>query len=187
MTTVFERVRLTVGLAHAASGATLVVDTSEGDRLEVGSAPTADLDLCTMRRSVIHSGRLGRPDAAWADTDMEIGGLLERHRGDIHRRRFGAIEHWFATLLHPGHVFDRLENLDADPELAALVEVTLKPDPCLGITLVAVRAVGDGTEEHVAEATEIAYAACLADELDFTTLGRPSGAPARTPDKESNG
>lgn len=187
MTTVFERVRLTVGLAHVASGATLIVDTSEGDRLEVGASPTADLDLCTIRRSVIGSARHGRPDDAWADTDFMIGGLLDRHRGDIHRRRFGAIEHWFATLLHPGHVFDRLENLDADAALAALVEVKLKPDPGLGVTVVAVRAVAEGTEEHVAEAAEIAYAACLADELDFATQSRSLRTASRTPDKEGNG
>ena len=87
MNTVFERLRLTVGLAHAASGATLIVDTCEGDRLEVGASPNADLDLCTMRLSVIGSARLGRPDDAWADTNLTIGGLLDRHRGDIHRRR----------------------------------------------------------------------------------------------------
>ena len=184
MNTVFERLRLTVGLAHAASGATLIVDTCEGDRLEVGASPNADLDLCTMRLSVIGSARLGRPDDAWADTNLTIGGLLDRHRGDIHRRRFGAIEHWFATLLHPGHVFDRIENLDADPNLAALVEVNLKPDPGLGVTVVAVRAVAGGTEEHVAEVAEIAYAACLADELEYETQTRSLRATARTHDKE---
>ena len=79
MNTVFERLRLTVGLAHAVSGATLIVDTCQGDRLEVGASPNADLDLCTMRRSVIGSARLGRPDDAWADTNLTIGGLLDRH------------------------------------------------------------------------------------------------------------
>ena len=139
-----------------------------------------------MRRSVIGSARLGRPDDAWADTNFTIGGLLDRHRGDIHRRRFGAIEHWFATLLHPGHVFDRIESLDADPALAALVEVNLKPDPGLGVTVVAVRAVAEGTEEHVAEVAEIAYAVCLADELEYETQTRSLRATARTHDKEGN-
>lgn len=177
MTTVFDRIRLTVGLAHAASGATLVVDTPEGQRLNVHRGPDADVDLCTMRRSVIGSARLGRPDQAWADTELRIGGLLEAYRADIHRRRFGPIEHWFATLLHPGHVFDRLESLDIDPELSVFVEVTLKPDPGLGVTLVAVRATAAGTEAHVSEATEIAYAACVADELDYVSQHQIVGGP----------
>ncbi|MEM8708642.1 MAG: hypothetical protein AAGE98_19425 [Actinomycetota bacterium] len=183
MTTVFDRVRLMVGLAHAASGATLVVDTPEGDRLAVHTGPDADLDLCTMRRSVIGSARLGRPDQAWAGTEVQIGGLLERRRGDIHRRRFGATEHLFATVMHPGHVFDRLESLDADPELCARVEVTLKPDPGLGITVVIVRATDDGTEDDVAEATEVAYAACLADEL----AAMPTTSRSLHPEQENNG
>ena len=51
-----------------------------------------------MRLSVIGSAR-NWPDRA--DTNLTIGGLLDRHRGDIHRRRFGAIEHWFATHFTP--------------------------------------------------------------------------------------
>ncbi|MEM9464839.1 MAG: hypothetical protein AAGA90_05685 [Actinomycetota bacterium] len=187
MTTVFERVRLTVGLAHAAPGATLVVDTNDGDRVEVHRGPDADVDVCALRRSVIVSARLGRPDQAWSDTSMVIGGLLECHRGDIHRRRVGAVEHWFATLLHPGHVFDRIEALDVEPDIAERVEVTLKPDPGLGVTLVAVRAVADGTEADVAEAAERAWAACVADEfaLGATRADVPVPDPARA-DQEPN-
>ncbi|MEM9200676.1 MAG: hypothetical protein AAGC53_03410 [Actinomycetota bacterium] len=170
--TTFEHVRLAVGLAHGVSGATLTVDTARGTRLHVHRGPSADVDLCTLRRSVIGSGRIGRPDAAWADTQFEVGGVLERTKGDIHRRRVGAFEHWFATLMHPGHVFDRLESLDVDPTVSALVEVTLKPDPGLGVTIVGVCATSGPTERPVTErdiavASEGAYAACLADELCF--------------------
>ena len=52
------------------------------------------------------------------------------------------------------------------------------------MTVVAVRAVAGGTEEHVAEVAEIAYAACLADELEYETQTRSLRATARTHDKE---
>ena len=64
--------------------------------------------------------------------------------------------------------------------------MNLKPDPGLGVTVVAVRAVAGGTEEHVAEVAEIAYAACLADELEYEAQTRSLRATARTHDKEGN-
>ena len=188
MTTVFERVRLTIGLAHAAPGARLVVETVEGNTIVVGAEADADLSLCTMRRSVIGSARLGRADEAWAGTRFVIDGSLECVAGDIHRV-CGQPERWFATLLHPGHVFERLEALDADPTVCDRVDVTLKPDPALGVTLVAIRANALGTDSDVALATEAAYVACLVDELTYGEC--PPEAPIRraTPihEQEKNG
>lgn len=170
MTTAFEHVRLIVGIAHGVDGARLDVHTGDGEHLRVHDGPGADLDMCSMRRSVIGSARLGRPDAAWADTTFELGGRLESIAGDLYRVKDpGHAEHWFATLMHPGHVFDRIESLDADPEASARVFVTLKPDPGLGITLVSVSAHTGGTEADVAEAARMAHAACVVDELIFDT------------------
>lgn len=170
MTTVFERVRLIVGLAHAAPGAVLEIDTTHGDRISVHHGADADLSICAMRRSVISSAQLNRHDRAWSGTNMAIGGELECHQGDIHRRCDDSVEHWFATLLHPGHVFERIESLDAEPEIAERVEVVLKPDPGLGVTLVAVRAVGEGSEVDVSAASEMAWAACVADEFALSAV-----------------
>lgn len=73
-----ETTRLAIGLAHAVPGAELTVRRADGARLVAANRPGTDVDLCTLRRTIIAGFCPGRPDASrWIGVD-EIAGSLRK-------------------------------------------------------------------------------------------------------------
>ncbi|MEM7274707.1 MAG: hypothetical protein AAF547_16600 [Actinomycetota bacterium] len=173
-----ENLRLSVGLAHAVPGAELVLRTRDGAELVAGHYSTADVNLCALRRAVVASGCPNRPDVSrWADP-VRIDGSLDHHLAGIHLFGPGVDRPptwWFPTLVKPQRVWDIVEGrtwTDDDD----LIEVVIKPDPCLGMTAVAVGSRVGAPDDMVASATEAVYEACLLEELIDE-----AGAAMRTP------
>ena len=166
-----EQLRLAVALAHLVPGARLDLTTAEGAVLRAGGDPSCDLDLCTLRRVVLASGHRSLPDPARYVTGIRIGGALEPDAAGVHRSwgPEGPVR-WFATLVPVQRVAALLAALPATSTAERAVGAGLRPDPCLGVTVVRLTVdphlvPGLSAEPALDRMALAAHGRCLAEEL----------------------
>jgi hypothetical protein len=163
-----ETLRLLVGLLHPVRDSRAMLLCHNGQRIEVGHHPTAELSPCQLRDVVIACGRAGRPDYTALVASVEMRGSLEPIGGGLHRRidPAGIAQRWFATLLPPQAVSELLDAVDLDhPDNA--FEASIYPDCALGTTAVCVTV---SLPECAVELDTVAFtilASCLVEELVY--------------------
>lgn len=166
MTVPMQRLRLDVGLAHATTGTVIALRTNSGQTILAGSGPGADLTTCGLRRSLVTSLCPTVGGTVFGVTEIEIGGALENCGGDHYRYRGSDGEHRvFATSLSPKSICDVIEALEADREEPAPLNVTIKPDPELHVTVIEVTSDSSDHDRAVVAAADHLYEVCLVDEL----------------------
>lgn len=165
-----ENLRLATALAHAAPRAALRLTCDSHRQLVVSSHPAADIDICAFRRVVMASACPARPDCSdWID-DVAIAGSLTAVGGGAYVTTDDTDErHWFATLLGPERVCALLEDLDVAGVPDGAVTAALKPDPGLGVTVVATHLDGPWPRHVGTEVVTAALQVCLVEELVIDT------------------
>lgn len=154
-------VRRAAALAHAVPDAELIVRYA-GARHTISYGSGADLSPCQWRRLVIEHREQADDDELH---QLCVGGSLHELTGDLFCRRDGSRDEcWFATTLCPADVQRTL----ADCEItipAERVTVSLKPDPCLAVTVVRLRIDDAELGEHLPDIGLVAFGACAVEEL----------------------
>ncbi len=158
-------IRLAVGLAHAVPGTDLTLRRVDGGRLVAANRAGADVDLCSLRQTIIAGLCPDRPDASQCIEVDEIAGSLHETDQGVYRSEGQRPLYWFATLLHQDRVIDLLGELERPDITADELEATLKPDACLGVTTVGLAGFDPAGELAAAEMTRRLYEVCLVDEL----------------------
>jgi hypothetical protein len=168
---VMSQLRLATALAHTVPGVTLELVGRPGDVITVAyDRLDAALNPCHLRAGVLAESWVYR---RLLDTisSVRVGRGLEHLGGGLYRR-FGVTsdERWFATWLDhesSSAVFDRCE-LDVPPET---MNVTLRPDPALGVTAVRIAANDPALGFRLDEVGFWALAACMAEETIHACVG----------------
>jgi len=158
-------------LAHSIPGVSLRIATPGGDDLLVSaSCLGADLDPCRLRAALLAA----RPcDAAWFTPErVEVVSGLVHLGGGLYQRSHpqAAAERWFVVALPHERILHLIAGIDdrATDEF----DVTLRPDPELGLCAVRVHA---AERAQVAQLDDVAFAVlatCLVDELISTACDR---------------
>lgn len=156
-------VRRAAALVHAVPDAELIVGYA-GEVRTISCRADAGLSACQWRRLVLEHREQGADDGHRLQ-QLYVGGSLHELTGDLFSRSDHAgDECWFATTLCPADVQRTL----ADCEItipAEQVTVSLKPDPCLEVTVVRLR-IDDATwHEHLPDIALAAFGACAVEEL----------------------
>jgi hypothetical protein len=184
MSLTLENLRLATALVHATPRAELRLTCDGPRQLIVSSHPAADIDICAFRRVVMASACPARPDCSDWIHDVAIAGALTAVGGGAYVSNDGNADerHWFATLLRPEHVCALLEDLDVSGMPDGAMTATLKPDPGLGVTVVATALDGPWPRRFGAEVATAALQACLVEELVIDTHNnRDRRAPSPRP------
>jgi hypothetical protein len=158
-----EQVRLAAALVHVIPGAHLSVETCWRDRVTVGRHASCDLDPCRFRSLVAASRCPGRPDLARHVDRVELAGSVQHLGGGVMRTCTdrGVEQRWVATLVQPAVVVDWL----TDQVVSDAIEASVKPDACLGVTMV-VASTADPLATGMLEELGLSLAARVAvDEL----------------------
>lgn len=172
--------RCTTALAHCVPGAGLRVRTGDGETISVSHHPGAQLTPCSFRRTVIASSYPGNPSLAQWLNEVEVGGSLSTlgaglYLSDDHEEP--AI--WFASPLPPAVVVEVLSEPPVDEdEPETNVEVGLKADTALGVTVIGVRRDQSDPGHQDVDLVDVAlglHAQCLVAEI---TRAMPSERPA---------
>lgn len=173
----FESLRLSVALAHMAPGASVRVVHRDGTELVASACPAADVNICELRMMVA-AGR----GSSWSDLEswMEstgisgisaVGGSVQDCGNGLYRFRAGDREQrWFATTLSPAEIVEVLERIEADDSVNDVLDVTLKPDFALHVTMVCIQAADRALDNRLTDPAMSVYGACLAEELTKSTL-----------------
>lgn len=170
MSLTLENLRIAAALVHVAPQAELHLTCDDDRRVVVSSHPAADIDICAFRRVVMASACPARPDPSEWIHDVVIGGSLTAVGGGAYVSNDGSHErHWFATLLRPERVCTLLENLDVAELPDGAMTATLKPDPGLGVTVIATTIDEPGSQRFGTEVATAALQACLVEELVIDT------------------
>ena len=134
----FENLRLSVGLAHMAPGATIRVSYRNGSELVASACPAADIDICELRMMVATGRR-----SCWSDLEdwrqstgicgiTEVSGSVRDCGNGLYRYREGDREQrWFATTLSPAEiveVLERIEEADGGREIGNAYSELNDPD-----------------------------------------------------------
>ncbi len=161
-----EQLRLTLGLAHAVPGAELLVRSAHGPDQRAGQSPDSDLHLCRLRHVVAAALGADRTDITrWID-GFEIQGSLRPDRAGTYTSVTNANgEWWFATLLRKDPVLHALQHLDDRTRIHDDIELTIKSDPCLGVTVVGIAAPHDDARVDAESIALRAYTACAVEEV----------------------
>ena len=168
--TSLERLRLATALCHAVDGAELRLTTDGGERIIVSHHPAADIDPCKLRSVVVASACPRHPDLSQRITDIAIGGALVDCGGGVYSRVVrGAEQRWIASFLH----VDRVAAMLGEVAPGNALDASLKPDGELGVTLLAITAIGERSDSHAAleAAAAGAAAACFVEELCDSMAG----------------
>jgi hypothetical protein len=172
--TLLEQLRLAVSLAHTVPGTELRLHCRGGQVVTVGSHPSADLDACAMRQVVLAGSAPDQRGPLDLVHVVEVRGALEPYGGAIFRRRVGASEErWFATLLRPDHTADLLRACHLSDVPDDAVHATVKPDGCLGVSVVQLVTPHRLWAHRLDAAAAAAHAACLVEEL-LASVRRPA-------------
>lgn len=170
MSLTLENLRLATALVHAAPRAELRLTCDGPRQVIVSSHPAADIDICAFRRVVMASACPARPDCSDWIHEVTIAGTLTAIGGGAYVSTAGTDEHhWFATLLRPENVCALLEDLDVAGMPDGAMTATLKPDPGLGVTVVATALDESWPHRLRAEVATAALQACLVEELVIDT------------------
>lgn len=157
-------VRRAAALAHAVPDAELIVAYA-GDVHTISYGADASLSPCQWRRLVLEHREQGADDDDDRLQQLCVGGSLHELSGDLFCRRDRAgDECWFATTLCPADVQRTLADCEI-PIPAEHVTVSLKPDPCLAVTVVRLRIDDAASHEHLPDIGLVAFGACAVEEL----------------------
>ncbi len=155
---------------HAVDGTKLRLTTDVGEQIIVSHHPAADIVPCKLRSVVVASACPKHPDLSHRITDIAIGGELIDCGGGVYSRVVrGAEQRWIASFLHVDRVAALLEEVPPGNALDA----SLKPDGELGVTLLAITAIGERSDSHAAleAAAAGAAAACFVEALCDSLAG----------------
>ncbi len=156
-----EMLRLLVAVLHPVQDGHAMLHCHNGQRIDVGHHPSADLTPCQLRQVIIASGCHGRPDYSRLVATAELCGAFEPMGGGLYRRcDSGHVEQrWFATLLPTDVVMAALADMDC------ALDAELFPDCAVGATAVCLTAANSESRPHLDELAVRTLAACMADEL----------------------
>ncbi|MEM7094157.1 MAG: hypothetical protein AAF567_14225 [Actinomycetota bacterium] len=166
MTSLHQRFRLAVGLAHVIDDAAIRIHRHHAPPIMAGRHPGAALDLCTLRRLVISSHCPMRPNLGENVAALEVTGSLAPFGADLFRRHSqGREERWFATMTTPDRVHEILDDLEVEAEIGSRLVGRLRPDTGLCVTAVGITADRPILPCELNEVAQAAHAACLVEEL----------------------
>jgi hypothetical protein len=161
-----DTVRLLVGMLHPVPDARAILLCHNGQRVEVGYHPSAELSPCQLRSVVIGSRCPGRPDYTALVAHIDVHGSLESIGGGLYRRVDPANgeQRWFSTFVPPAVVKELLDRVEMNlPDNA--FEATIHPDCAIGTTAVCITASLIQCANHLDEVAFAVLASCVAEEL----------------------
>ncbi|MEM8922719.1 MAG: hypothetical protein AAGD35_04385 [Actinomycetota bacterium] len=140
--------------------------TREGTDHLVSGHPSSEMSICGLRRAVVASLSPQRPGLAqWIET-VAIGGSLEQAFAGVYQTPTNHRgEWWFATLLRHQAVEELLTNIDGRFGTDDRIECVIKPDPCLGVTVVGLAARHESCRDLVSDVVTAAYESAVVEEL----------------------
>lgn len=171
-----ESFRSMTALAHAVPGASLRLEVRDGAVLRVSACPDADLHPCQLRQVLLVEAAHDDIRCTHYIDRIEVEGALRPIGPGLFGSNLGNLR-CFATLLAPGAVEALAAEIDGHDRRADSVQVTIKPDSCLGVSIVLIdESANDGplVEEIAAQLA----GQCAAGEL-VGNLRRPKGASHR--------
>jgi hypothetical protein len=162
--TPLDRLRLAAALTHSIAGAQLRIDADTGESLFVGAHPAADLDPCKLRRIVSSAAACRLADQLDRLTAMEFGGSLAELAGGVFAIDDAACtRRAVATFLTAEAVLELIAELqDVD---TGDVDARIRPDSCVGVTLIEFSAPTDRGEVVAAVAQRVATMCFVAEVL----------------------
>lgn len=161
-----EQLRLTVGLAHAVPGAEVLVQAVSGSEHLAANSAEADLHLCSLRHAIVASLGPNRPDITQWIRSVEIQGSLRQDGAGTYASTTSANgEWWFATVLRKDPVLQVLQQVDDQVDVDDDIQVIVKPDPCLGVTVVGLAAPRPELAPSAESAALEGYTSCVVEEL----------------------
>lgn len=164
--TSLERLRLATALVHVVPGASLELRSVRGGVVVVGHEGAADLDPCALRRVVLSSASPRQPNLGERVDHFEMGGALSDCGGGIFSISGAAIEQrWIASLLPPERVAVLLDEVAVDGLPDDVVDVRLRPDRDLAVTLVVITVKDPKFAHAIDDVAARAAGACFVDEL----------------------
>lgn len=165
-----EQLRLTVGLAHAVPGARVLVRATCGTEHTAGSDLTTDLHLCGLRQAIVASLGPNRPDInRWIEHVGVTGSLIPATAGVFAAANNENGEWWFATLLRHNPVLSILSEIGSAKDVDDDVEIVIKPDRCLGVSVVGLAARRPAQRDQVESVAVSAYTRCVVEEIVYST------------------
>lgn len=158
--------RSTVAVAHAMPTARLVLGLRNGGQLEVSRHPSADISPCQLRHVIVAEHVHGELACIrHVDSWQFDGDIVEA--GPAVYRSVSHAEASLATSLD-GSTVERLVGQIDVTGLSPDIDLVIKPDSCLGVTVVVVTPSLDAGAEaatDLATVIERLAGACLAEEI----------------------
>lgn len=168
-----EPFRHAVAIAHAFPGAQLLLDLTHGGQLVVGHDDNADIRPCQFRHVLLAEDVHGELACSRHIADCQLGGDIVSVGPGIYRTG-DALAWCFASSLALADVRRAVETVEAGlhPALAAeaaMINTVLRPDPCLGVTVVVVFG---GATDVVSDLAGRLAGECLAAEISAFATAR---------------
>ena len=132
-----ERVVMATALVHTVPGSALVVADEEGRLLTIGRHPSAEIDPCRWRHAVARAVRRDDPGLG-AVTLVDLTGSVARTPSGAFVDARDPNRRWMVTTLAPCAVASTLRAVELRDLDVDAVTATVRPDPELGVTSVAV-------------------------------------------------
>ena len=168
-----EPFRHAVAIAHALPGAQLLLDLTHGGQLVVGHDDNADIRPCQFRHVLLAEDVHGELACSRHITHCRLGGDVVNVGPGVYRTG-DALAWCFATSLGLAEVQGVVERIDdglhpALAEEASKVNTVIRPDPCLGVTVVVVFG---GAPDVVSDLAGRLAGECLATEVSTLSIVR---------------
>lgn len=130
--------RCVTALAQVVPGAHLIMDTSGGDIVTVGTHPSSDMSVDSMRKMLMAQTDAGTLALCDGIDDVQVAGSVRPIGAGLHLASPGA-DVWFATTLVTQAVVRETGVIVAEGDsLLVQADVAVMPDEALGVTLVQV-------------------------------------------------
>lgn len=164
--TPLERLRLAAALGYAVPASELRLHTLAGETIIVSARPVADIDPCAMRRVVCAFACPNNTDHSGRVAAVGFGGsLVDLGGGVFGVGRNGTEQRWVASLLTPERIAELLDDFGLDELPDEAMHACLKPDPELGVTLLAITANDERYRDLLDDIATQAAAAIFVEEL----------------------
>ena len=158
--------RSTVAVAHAMPTARLVLGLRNGGQLEVSRHPSADISPCQMRHVLVAEHVHGELACIRHIGSWHFDGDIAEAGPAVYRSVSHAVVS-FATPLD-GSTVERLADQVDFGGLSTDIDLVIKPDSCLGVTVVVAMPTVDADAQaatDLAAVIERVAGACLAEEI----------------------
>lgn len=161
--TPLDRLRLAATLTHSIAGAQLRIDADTGESLVVAAHPAADLDPCKLRRIVSSAAACRVSDQLDRLTAMEFSGSVVELAGGVFAIDDATrVRRAVVTFLTTEEVLELIAGLD-DVDTGD-VEATIRPDSCVGVTLIELSAL-TGRADAVGSVAQRLASMCFVAEV----------------------